>query len=56
VSHLGVRRAIGLLPPVVLGPVGWLAFGIPIQDNISSYYHSPLRDGLVGAMGDLPHE
>src|SRR5436190_21676838 len=53
VSYLGVRRAIGaigLLLPVVLGPVGWLAFGIPIQDNISSYYHTPLRDVFVGAL------
>ena len=53
VSYLGVRRAIGaigLLLPVVLGPVGWLVFGIPIQDNMSSYYHTALRDVFVGAM------
>ena len=53
VSYLGVRRAIGaigLLLPVVLGPVGWLAFGIDIQDNISSYYHTVLRDVFVGSM------
>jgi hypothetical protein len=53
VSYLGVRRAIGaigLLLPVVLGPVGWLFFGIAIQDNISSYYHTALRDVFVGAM------
>jgi hypothetical protein len=53
VSYLGVRRAIGgigLLMPVVLGPVGWLVFGIPIQDNMSSYYHTQLRDVFVGLM------
>jgi hypothetical protein len=53
VSYLGVRRAIGavgLLLPVVLGPVGWLFFGIEIQDNMSSYYHTALRDEFVGAM------
>ncbi len=53
VSYLGVRRAIGaigLLLPVVLGPVGWLVFGIEIQDNMSSYYHTVLRDVFVGAM------
>ena len=53
VSYLGVRRAIGvigLLLPIVLGPVGWLVFGIEIQDNMSSYYHTPLRDVFVGSM------
>ena len=53
VSYLGVRRAIGaigLLLPIALGPVGWLVFGIEIQDNMSSYYHTVLRDVFVGAM------
>lgn len=53
ISYQGVRRAIGvvgLLLPVLLGPVGWLVFGVPIQDNMSSYYHTPLRDVFVGAM------
>jgi hypothetical protein len=53
VSYLGVRRAIGaigLLLPIVLGPVGWLVFGIEIQDNMSSYYHTGLRDVFVGSM------
>jgi len=53
ISYRGVRRAIGvvgLLLPVLLGPVGCLAFGVPIQDNMSSYYHTPLRDVFVGAM------
>ena len=47
VSYRGVRRAIGgigLALPVILGPGGWLVFGIEIQDNISSYYHTVLRD------------
>jgi len=53
VSYLGIRRAIGivgLLLPIVLGPLGWFVFGIEIQDNISSYYHTALRDVFVGAM------
>ncbi len=53
VSYLGVRRAvgmIGLLLPVALVPIGWLVFGVELQDNISSYYHTPMRDVFVGAM------
>lgn len=53
VSYLGVRRAIGmigLLLPIALVPIGWLVFGIELQDNLSSYYHTPLRDVFVGAM------
>lgn len=53
VSYLDIRRAIGvsgLLLPVLLGPVGWLAFGIEFQDNMSSYYHTPLRDVFVGTL------
>jgi hypothetical protein len=33
-SYVGIRRAIGvsgLLLPVMLGPVGWLFFGVEIQ-------------------------
>lgn len=53
VSYLGVRRAIGsigLVLPILLGPVGWALFGIEIQDNLSSYYHTVLRDVFVGAL------
>lgn len=53
VSYLSVRRAvggIGLLLPILLGPIGWLVLDIPIQDNISSYYHTALRDVFVGSM------
>ncbi len=53
VSYQGVRRAIGatgLLLPILLGPVGYFVFGIPIQENMSSYYHTALRDEFVGAM------
>ncbi len=52
VSFMGVRRAIGFMGfflPIVLGPIGWL-MGIPIQDNMSSYYHTPLRDVFVGTL------
>lgn len=53
VSYFGLRRAIGmsgLLLPIALGPIGWWVFGIPIQDNLSSYYHTPLRDVFVGTL------
>ena len=53
VSYLGVRRAIGmigLILPIALVPGGWLLFDIEPQDNISSYYHTPVRDVFVGAM------
>lgn len=56
ISYFGIRRAIGvsgLLLPVLLGPVGWLVFGVEIQDNISSYYHTPLRDVFVGTMSAI---
>ena len=51
-SYLGVRRAVGisgLLLPVALGPGGWL-LGVPFQDDLSSYYHTPLRDVFVGTV------
>ncbi len=52
-SYLGIRRAVGSLGlalPVVLAAGGFLLFGTPIQENISSYYHTPLRDVFVGVM------
>ncbi|QDV26531.1 hypothetical protein Q31a_49050 [Aureliella helgolandensis] len=51
-SYKGIRKAVGvsgLLLPITLGPGGWL-LGIPLQDNISSYYHTGLRDIFVGTM------
>jgi len=53
VSFIGIRRAIGLsgfLLPILLGPVGWLVFGIEFQDNMSSYYHTGMRDVFVGTL------
>jgi len=52
-SYVGIRRAIGfsgLILPFLLGPLGWLLLGIDIQDNMSSYYHTPLRDVFVGVI------
>ncbi len=52
-SYLGIRRAIGacgFLLPILLGPFGWLVMGIEIQENMSSYYHTPLRDVFVGVL------
>ena len=56
VSYLGIRRAVGavgLALPIVLGPGGWLVYGIAIQDNMSSYYHTAMRDVFVGAMSAI---
>jgi hypothetical protein len=53
VSYLGLRRSLGLLAlamPIILGPIGFLFFGIEIQDNMSSYYYTPMRDIFVGVM------
>ena len=53
VSYLSVRRAVGvtgLLLPLLLWPGAWLAFGVPVQHNMSAYYHTPARDVFVGAL------
>lgn len=52
-SYLWIRRAVGALGlflPVLLGPVGYWLFEIPIQENMSSYYHTVLRDVFVGTL------
>lgn len=52
-SFMSIRRAIGIsgiLLPVVLGPIGFLMFGIEFQENMSSYYHTALRDVFVGTL------
>ena len=52
-SYLSIRRGIGLigiLLPVLLAPFGWLLFAIPFQDNLSSYYHTEMRDVFVGSL------
>lgn len=54
-SYIGIRRSIGisgLLLPIMLGPVG-LLLGVEIQDNMSSYYHTPLRDVFVGTLSAI---
>jgi hypothetical protein len=51
-SYLTIRRAVGLSGlalPVMLVGGGWLS-GVPIQDNMSSYYHTPMRDVFVGTL------
>ncbi|TWT36671.1 hypothetical protein KOR34_16100 [Posidoniimonas corsicana] len=53
ISYVAVRRAIGvsgLALPVALGLGGWLFFGVELQDNLSSYYHTPLRNLFVGVL------
>jgi len=53
VSHRTVRRAVGLLAlllPLLLVPGGYFGFGFALQDNLSSYVHTPLRDVFVGTL------
>jgi hypothetical protein len=53
VSYLAVRRAVGvtgLMLPLLLWPGAWLVWGVPVQDNMSAYYHTPARDVFVGAL------
>ena len=53
ISAVGLRRAVGvcgLALPVLLVPLGWLILGVPPQDNLSSYVHTPLRDVFVGLL------
>ncbi|MGB7347226.1 MAG: hypothetical protein WBD20_23590 [Pirellulaceae bacterium] len=52
VSYTTIRRAIGvsgLLLPLMLFFGGWL-MGVPVQDNMSSYYHTGMRDIFVGTL------
>lgn len=54
-SYRDIRRAVGLsglLLPVALG-LGGCIVGVPIQDNISSYYHTAMRDVFVGTMSAM---
>lgn len=51
ISYLELRRTIGALGmglPLILAGGAWLVFSIGLQDSISSYYHTPMRDVFVG--------
>ena len=51
ISYLELRRIIGILgmslPFIVMGGA-WLIFSVGLQESISTYYHTPMRDVLVG--------
>lgn len=52
-SYLWIRRAVGALGlalPIILGLGSWILFGVEIQENMSSYYHTPMRDVFVGVI------
>ena len=51
ISYLTLRRALGSLGialPFILSIVGYLVFGTSIQDSVSDYYHTDMRDVFVG--------
>lgn len=52
-SYLILRKTIGLLGitfPLVLSVGALIIFGTDIQDSISSYYHTGMRDVFVGTL------
>jgi hypothetical protein len=52
-SFMAVRRIIGYLGialPLLLVPTAWGVYGVPLQNNLSLYYHTPVRDLFVGVM------
>lgn len=53
ISYLGLRKAIGIIGtalPFVLAFGNILVEGPGIQDSISSYYHTGMRDVFVGSL------
>ena len=54
-SAVGLRKAVGtcglVLPPLLLIGGWWL--DVPVQDNLSSYVHTPMRDVLVGILAAI---
>lgn len=53
VSYLTLRKAIGIIGtglPFVLSLGAWLIFQRGIQDSISAYYYTGMRNVLVGAL------
>lgn len=52
-AYFLLRRGMGLLAlayPPALWALGRLLFDEPLQTSISAYYHTPLRDVMVGAL------
>ncbi|MFK8186458.1 MAG: DUF998 domain-containing protein [Phormidesmis sp.] len=52
-SYLMLRKSIGtlgILLPLVLVLGGGLLFGLGIQDTVSDYYHTGMRDVFVGTL------
>jgi hypothetical protein len=53
ISYLNLRKAVGILGallPFTLSLGALLLFGTGIQASMSSYYHTGMRDVLVGAL------
>lgn len=53
ISYMTLRTAIGVLGmslPVVVSLGAWLIFATGLQSSISAYYHTGMRDVLVGAL------
>ena len=53
-SYRNLRRALGILGislPVILILGGYIFASYPIQFSVSHYYHTNMRDVLVGLLG-----
>jgi len=53
ISYINLRRLIGILGillPVVCFFGGWLRASLPLQQSISFYYHTNVRDYFVGVL------
>lgn len=53
ISYLTLQKAVGylgILLPVALAAGNWLAFSGGIQNSVSDYYYTGMRDVLVGAL------
>jgi hypothetical protein len=51
ISYLELRRAIGTLGmslPFIVAGGAWLIFSVGLQESLSLYYHTPMRDVWVG--------
>jgi len=52
-TYLDIRRGIaiiGIIFPFLLWIGGRVRYGLPLQDSMSAYYYTPMRDWFVGLL------